>query len=166
MYPPVHMNLSLYKRLLKNIPLRSAEEYQHFLDATSDSHDSSLSGGNTGPLNSTQDAQGHGRSYFWRPLATRKSHDLTKPDRSCSIELKSLKKLSRGTDKKTGFENQGISSSTASVPQTPPSTASHLPSTSPNVLVHAPPADLNGLLNENYTSPSSPSDLNEILTEK
>jgi len=72
LYPPVHENLSYYKRLLKNVPLRSGQEYQNFLDATSVEDSNSLDG-DTDPRNSTQTEGGRGQS-FWRKFSfTRKS---------------------------------------------------------------------------------------------
>lgn len=72
LYPPVHENLKLYKRLLRNIPLSSGQEYQTFLDATS--LNASDSSGDTDPLNSTQTSQGRGKS-FWRKFSfTKKSY--------------------------------------------------------------------------------------------
>jgi hypothetical protein len=64
LYPPVHQDLKLYSRLLRNIPLRSADDYQKFLDATSQIENT----GDTNPFNSTQTSQGRGKS-FWRKFS-------------------------------------------------------------------------------------------------
>lgn len=70
LYPPVQSNLHLYKRLLRNIPLTSGQDFQSFLDATSDD----TSRNDNDPLNSTQTSTGRGKS-FWRKLSfTRKSY--------------------------------------------------------------------------------------------
>ena len=67
------MNLKLYKRLLRNIPLASAQDFQSFLDATAELDSSSE---NNAPLNSTQASQGRGKS-FWRKFSfTRRSYNV------------------------------------------------------------------------------------------
>ena len=61
----MHLNLSLYKDMLKNIPLGSAEDYQTFLNMTSPSY---LSNGTTqAPLSSTltETEIGH-QQGFWK----------------------------------------------------------------------------------------------------
>lgn len=86
MYPPVQENLSYYKRLLKNIPLRSGEEYQNFLNATSVDNSRSQNS-DTGPLNSTQTDEGRGQS-FWRKFSfTRKSYRVNPEPRDKDLEM-------------------------------------------------------------------------------
>lgn len=66
LYPPVHENLALYKKLLKNIPLKSGTDYQSFLDATTSVNESSTLLG-AGWFNSTQTNGGrNSESKFWK----------------------------------------------------------------------------------------------------
>lgn len=80
LYPPVKQNLSYYKKLLKNIPIRSGEEYQHFLNETSLNETSQ--DGDTGPRNSTQTENGRGQSFWRRFSFTRKSYRVNPPANS------------------------------------------------------------------------------------
>ena len=93
----MHLNLSLYKDMLKNIPLGSAEDYQTFLNMTSPSY---LSNGTTqAPLSSTltETETGH-QQGFWKNLSfARKSMRATtvrtqkaKAKETCSVEMGSL----------------------------------------------------------------------------
>lgn len=70
LYPPVHENLSLYKRLLKNIPLKSGQDYQSFLDATSSAEDSfdASDAEAINPFHSTETskAKSHSKTFFWK----------------------------------------------------------------------------------------------------
>lgn len=93
LYPPVQENLQLYKRLLRNIPLASGQEYQTFLNATSSElNNSTRSSGNTAPLNSTQTSQGRGKS-FWRKFSfTRRSYKVNQdlPNRNDAMAMSNL----------------------------------------------------------------------------
>lgn len=108
LYPPVHENLSYYKKLLKNIPLRSGEEYQNFLNATSVDN-SRTQDGETGPLNSTQNTDGRGQSFWRRFSFTRKSYRVNPEPRDKDLEMNRI--LPR---------NEPMASNTASSPQNTP----------------------------------------------
>ena len=93
----MHLHLSLYKDMLKNIPLGSAEDYQTFLNMTSPSY---LSNGTTqAPLSSTltETETGH-QQGFWKNLSfARKSMRATtvrtqkaNAKETCSVEMGSL----------------------------------------------------------------------------
>lgn len=69
MYPPVHENLQLYKRLLRNIPMSSGTDYQTFLDATAATADNDDTDDDK-PLNSTQTSRGRGKSFWLRKFSS------------------------------------------------------------------------------------------------
>jgi hypothetical protein len=93
LYPPVQTNLELYKRLLRNIPLSSGQDFQSFLDATSPGNMSTLSGGDNGPRNSTQNSFGQGKS-FWRKFSfTRKPIQRTDPESGLPAETVAMSNL-------------------------------------------------------------------------
>ena len=93
----MHLHLSLYKDMLKNIPLGSAEDYQTFLNMTSPSYLSN--GTNQAPLSSTFTETGTGHPQgFWKNLSfARKSMKATtvrtqkaNAKETCSVEMGSL----------------------------------------------------------------------------
>jgi len=161
LYPPVHLNLSYYKRLLKNIPMKTAQDYEQFLNATADISSSSNNGTAAphGPLNSTQDPQGHGRSHFWRPFA-RKKYVCTTPGKEEDIEMQNRRqrKISKGKSSTAAAPNKATDplSTAAAATAHPLSTAALPDPPSPNdhelsPIVHHPVG-------------SDTSDLNEIVT--
>ena len=103
-YPPMHLNLSLYKDMLKNIPLGSAEDYQNFLNLTSPNYTTSNS---QAPLSSTLTEPGTSpQKGFWRNLsfARKSTKATTVPSRklnakdSCAVEMDPL--LQKKTNEK------------------------------------------------------------------
>ena len=98
-YPPMHLNLSLYKDMLKNIPLGSAEDYQNFLNLTSPNYTTSNS---QAPLSSTLTEPGTSpQKGFWRNLsfARKSTKATTVPSQkklnakdSCAVEMGPLLK--------------------------------------------------------------------------
>ena len=102
-FPPVHLNLSLYKDLLKNFPFGSGEDFQAFLNATSQSQTSTMSSAanqspstQEPPLSSTFSNSASRPRAFWRNLSfSRKSYKVNPPrrakatqnERSCSLEM-------------------------------------------------------------------------------
>jgi hypothetical protein len=96
---------------LKNVPLRSGQEYQNFLDATSVEDDSNSLDGNTGPRNSTQNEGGRGQS-FWRKFSFTRKSPRVPP------------KTNNGDDLEMGNilqpRNEPMASGFASVPLNPP----------------------------------------------
>ena len=92
----MHLNLSLYKDMLKNIPLGSAEDYQNFLNLTSPNYTTSSS---QVPLSSTLTKPGTSpQKKFWKNLSfARKSMRATtvqtqkaNAKETCSVEMGSL----------------------------------------------------------------------------
>ena len=164
LYPPVHLNLSYYKRLLKNIPMKTAQDYEQFLNATADISSSSNNGtaAPTGPLNSTQDPQGHGRSHFWRPFARKKYVCTTPGQDKDDIEMQRVnrrqRKNSRGKTSTAAAPNQATDLlSTAAAATAPPLSTAALPDP-PSVDEH----ELSPIIHH-PVGPNT-SDLNEIVT--
>ena len=95
----MHLHLSLYKDMLKNIPLGSAEDYQNFLNLTSPNYTISNS---QAPLSSTLTEPGtNSQIGFWKNISfDRKSTKATTvPSRkklnakdSCTVEMGPLLK--------------------------------------------------------------------------
>ena len=92
----MHLHLSLYKDMLKNIPLGSAEDYQNFLNLTSPNYTTSNS---QAPLSSTLTEPGTSpQKKFWKNLSfVRKSMRATtvqtqkaNAKETCSVEMGSL----------------------------------------------------------------------------
>ena len=110
-FPPVHLNLGLYQDLLKNFPFNSGEEYQAFLNATSQSQTSTVNSSATDqspssnqvPLSSTFANTADHQKGFWRnwSFAARKSYKVNPPTRrarathqtkreTCSVEMNDI----------------------------------------------------------------------------
>ena len=106
-FPPVHLNLGLYQDLLKNFPFNSGEEYQAFLNATSQSQASTVNSSaadkspstHEPPLSSTFSNSASRPKAFWKNLSfARKSYKVNPPTRraratqreTCSIEMNPL----------------------------------------------------------------------------
>ena len=108
-FPPVHLNLGLYQDLLKNFPFNSGDEFQAFLNATSQSQTSTVNSSATDqsppsthepPLSSTFANTADHQKGFWRnwSFAARKSYKVNPPTRrtratrqrerdTCSVEM-------------------------------------------------------------------------------
>ena len=126
----MHLNLSLYKDMLKNIPLGSAEDYQNFLNLTSPNYTTSNS---QAPLSSTLTEPGTSpQKGFWRnwSFAARKSYKVNPPTRrarathqtkreTCSVEMNHIfEPRSTGT---TGTAGNGPRSNNGTTTAAPPS---------------------------------------------
>ena len=87
-FPPVHLNLGLYQDLLKNFPFNSGDEFQAFLNATSQSQTSTVNSNATDqspPLSSTFANTADHQKGFWRnwSFAARKSYKVNNPPPRC-----------------------------------------------------------------------------------
>jgi hypothetical protein len=101
---------------LKNVPLRSGQEYQNFLDATSVEDDSNSLDGNTGPRNSTQNEGGRGQS-FWRKFSfTRKSPRVPSKTNNEDLEMGNILQQ----------RNEPMASGFAAVPLDPENSANSM----------------------------------------
>ena len=110
----MHLHLSLYKDLLKNIPLGSAEDYQNFLNLTSPNYNSQA------PLSSTLTEPGTSpQKGFWKNLSfARKSFKATTvPSQklnakdSCAVEMGLLLQKKSNEKKNPPSEPEKVSSS-------------------------------------------------------
>ena len=124
----MHLNLSLYKDMLKNIPLGSAEDYQNFLNLTSPNYTTSNS---QAPLSSTLTEPGTSpQKGFWRNLSfARKSLKATRttvPSRqstatkdSHTVEMGPLLQKKSNEKKNPDSEPKKVSSSDPVVNERP-----------------------------------------------
>ena len=156
-FPPVHLNLSLYQDLLKNFPFGSGEEYQAFLNATSQSQTSTENSNATNqsppsthepPLSSTFTNSAAGRPKgFWRNLSlSRKSYKVNPPSRrtratqrdTCSIEMNHIFE-----PRSTGTTGNGPSSRNGTTTALPPSLPTSLVNENAQIGVDNSREDLN-----------------------
>ena len=133
-FPPVHLNLGLYQDLLKNFPFNSGDEFQAFLNATSQSQTSTVNSSATDqsppsthepPLSSTFANTADHQKGFWRnwSFAARKSYKVNPPTRraratkrdTCSVEMNHIFE-----PRSTGTTGNGPSSRNGTTTALPP----------------------------------------------